>query len=174
MMIYNENKLRMYRDKRTFSLRDLAKVTKSSIPTIIKWMKGEDIYVSKLISICNYYQLPINEFITDDNITTSSKSEKESIESTNVAEIMKYEELIKNIKEEYECRLRNIEKDYLERISNIKESTAEKWTKKMSESLASERKRLESKYEQKLEEKTEEIIKLRIEIALLKENLNNK
>lgn len=183
MYEYNPKAFDRHIKDKTFSQRSLSESTNTSRPTIIRWIHGEDIYVSKLLRICNSFKIPLGDFIRENDIPistffTDSKEQTETLhtsskeQSVNVAEIMKYEEQMKKIKDEYEDRINRIEKDFLERIGDVREASAEKWAKKNMEALQSERKALESKYERKLKDQSEEIIRLREENAVLKSKLS--
>ena len=134
---------------------------------------------SKLLQICNYYQIPLGDFIRENGVPVSAvytddKNRTENIQSisaetaSNVAEIMKYEEQMENLKKQYEDKMNSMEKDFLTRIGDVREAAAEKWAKKNAESLQAERKSLETKYEKRLKEQNDEIIRLREENAVLR------
>lgn len=183
MYTYNKKGLSDHLNKKTFSQRSLETVTNSSLLTIGRWARGEDIYISKLLKICNHYKIPLGDFIRENDYTVSSvftnnPQQTEAIRSltpeqnANVAEIMKYEEQMKGMKEDYENRISKMEKDFLERIGDVRESAAERWTKKNAEALMNERRSLEDKYDEKMNELREEVIKLREENAVLKFQLD--
>lgn len=182
MYEYNPKAFDRHIKDKTFSQREISEETNTSRPTITRWIHGEDIYISKLLKICNCFKVPLGDFIRENGIPVSAfytddtgqteKIQSDSVEqSSNVAEIMKYEEQIKRLKAEYEEKINRMEKTYLERIGDIREASAEKWAKKNMEALQTERKSIESKYERKLKEQSEEIIKLREENAVLKSQL---
>lgn len=180
MYEYNPKAFDRHIKDKTFSQREISEETNTSRPTITRWIHGEDIYISKLLKICNYFKVPLGDFIRENGIPVSAfytddaeQSEKgqSDLGSSNVAEIMRYEEQIKRLKAEYEQKLNRMEKTYLEKIGDIREASAEKWAKKNMEALQTERKSIESKYEKKLREQSEEIIKLREENAVLKSQL---
>lgn len=182
MYEYNHKAFDRHIKDKTFSQRSLSESTNTSRPTIIRWIHGEDIYISKLLRICNSYKIPLGDFIKENGIPvsaffTDNKNQTETLQSTsveqsaNVAEIMKYEEQMRVLKIEYEGKLNRMEKEFLERIGDIKEASAEKWAKKSMEAVQSERKSLETKYERKIKEQSDEIIRLREENAVLKSQL---
>lgn len=182
MYEYNSKAIDRHIKNRTFSQRSLSESSNTSRPTVIRWIHGEDIYVSKLLRICNHYKIPLGDFIYENGLPVSSvytndSSQTEALQnlpkdqSSNVAEIMRYEEQMKRLKEEYESKISRMEKDFLERIGDVREASAEKWAKKNVEAVQAERKTLETKYEQRLKEQSDEIMKLREENAVLKSQL---
>lgn len=184
MYEYNHKSLTRHIKNKTFSQRTLSESTNTSRPTVIRWVHGEDIYISKLLKICNEFKIPLGDFITENGMPvsplyTDDKDHTEALKSLpseksiNVAEVMKYEEQMKAIKEEYENKINQMEKDFLERIGDIREAAAEKWAKKNMESLQQERKSIETKYEKRLKEQSDEIIRLREEVAVLRNQLKS-
>lgn len=180
MYEYNPKGFEKHIEKKTFSKRSLADVTKASIPTVLGWTnEGRDLYLSKLLQICNHYQIPLGDFIRENGVPVSAvytddRSRTEiirniSAETANdVAEIMRYEEQMESLKKQYEDKMNSMEKDFLTRIGDVREAAAEKWAKKNAESLQAERKSLETKYEKRLKEQNDEIMRLREENAVLR------
>lgn len=183
MYEYNPKSIVRHIKNKSFSQRSLSESTNTSRPTVIRWVHGEDIYVSKLLKICNEFRIPLGDFILENGLPvsplyTDDKNHTEALKnlppenSINVSEVMKYEDQIRKIKEEYEDKIVRMEKEFLERIGDIRESSAEKWAKKNLEAVQAERLSIESKYEQRLKEQNDEIIRLREEVAILKSRIN--
>ena len=182
MYEYNKEAISKLIEKKVFSQRSLSETINVARPTILRWINGKDLHVTNMLKICNTYKIPLGEFISENGIPVSpvytdnpahTEAMKESSpeQTSNVAEIMRYEEQIESIKRECDNRLNRMEKDFLERIGDIREAAAEKWAKKNAEALMNERRILEAKYEGRIKEQNEEIIRLREELATIKARL---
>lgn len=185
MYEYNPQGIAKHVRNKTFSQRQLTDLTKVSMPTVIRWVKGEDLHISKLIKICNQFKIPLGDFITENgepvsSIFTNDPSQTRAIhnlppgESSGLVEVMKYEEQIKKIKLDFEDKIYRMEREFLERMGDVREASAEKWSKKNMEAIQAERKQLETKYEKRLKEQNDEIIRLREENAVLRSQVKAK
>ena len=174
MYKYNDKAFRRKTEKRELSQREISRVAGSSLPTVGKWVNGEDISVNKLLAICNHFRVPLGDFIEENGLPVSSvftdgqnnpySSDFEQKENA-IAETMKYEKQMKELKEMHQTALHALEREYLNRIADIREASAEKWAKKLADAVNDERRRADKN----LREKDEEIIRLKAELIALRQ-----
>lgn len=189
MYSYNDKALKNKVRDKEFSKRKLCEKTNSSMPTVMQWVEGGDLYVSKLLKICNAFRIPLSEFIVE---TPDGPDKKTSgllpvqDYSAGAGRAMAYEEQIRQLKLEHREKLHEQERMYLNRIAEAKETATDRMFGRLCDAVEQERKRLVNEFKEEklalmeqqerirsdfdrlLNEKNDEIVRLKAELLALK------
>lgn len=174
-----------YNNKKFKELIESGTVTKTTLrricggnnySTINRWIEGEDIYIKKLLSICNEFNLDLNDFlvITGKNTNRISSNKETDTTQPNIdsATIIEYERKIASIRFDAQKELFKERENKIKELATLeiklhKEAIAEIETERarLKKDYKSEINQVESDFKKQLKEKDIEIFELKKQLS---------